>query len=90
MVKKSDDELLAELLKKQDALKNRIASIEARKRKEDDKLLTRKKILLGAFILEKYKDKPEGLQTLVQEMDKFLTRANDRKIFNLPVIEEAA
>lgn len=90
MVKKSDDELLAELLKKQDALKNRIASIEARKRKEDDKLLTRKKILLGAFILEKYKDKPEGLQALVHEMDKFLTRANDRKLFNLPVIEEAA
>lgn len=90
MVKKSDSELLVELLKKQEALKNRIASIEARKRKEDDKRLTRKKILLGAFVLEKYKDQSEGLQAFVQEMDKFLTRTNDRQLFNLPVVEEAA
>jgi len=74
-------------LKKQEALKNRIASIEARKRKEEDRMLTRKKILIGAFILEKYKNNEQELQKLIQEMDGFLIRTNDRKLFNLAVSE---
>jgi len=84
MAKKSHEELLAELSKKQNALQNRIASLEARKRKEDDRRLTRQKILIGAHILEKLKEQPEALKKLVNEMDSFLKRSNDRKLFGLP------
>ena len=85
MVKKSPDELLESLLKKQEALQNQIASVQARKRKEEDRVMTRKKILLGAYILEKSKMSPDDFEKLVKEMDTFLTRPNDRKLFGLPV-----
>lgn len=85
MQRKSKDELLSELIKKQEALKNRIASIEAKKRKDDDRLLTRKKILIGAHVLEKYKDNVEAMNQLIKELDGFLTRPNDRRLFNLPM-----
>lgn len=88
MPKKSKDELLSELLKKQEAIKNRIASLEARKRKEEDKLLTRKKILIGAHLLEKYKDNAKAMNQLVKELDGFLKRPHDRRLFNLPLLTE--
>jgi hypothetical protein len=84
MPKKSHDDLLSELTKKQEAIQNRIASIQARKRKDDDRILTRKKILIGAFMLEKLRDKGE-LNNLILEMDKFLKRPHDRKLFGLPI-----
>jgi hypothetical protein len=84
MQKKSHDDLLSELTKKQEAIQNRIASIQARKRKDDDRILTRKKILIGAFMLEKLKDKDE-LNKLILEMDKFLKRPHDRQLFGLPI-----
>ncbi|TAK76887.1 MAG: hypothetical protein EPO11_03485 [Gammaproteobacteria bacterium] len=85
MPKKSHEELLSELSKKQEALQNRIASIEAKKRKEEDRIFTRKKILIGAFLLEKFKNNPDELNNLVREMDNFLTRPHDRKLFGLPI-----
>lgn len=85
MARKSHDELLSDLQKKQAALQNRIASVEARKRKEEDRILTRKKILIGAYMLEKCKEAQEDFKKLLQELDKFLIRPHDRKLFNLPV-----
>jgi hypothetical protein len=49
MAKKSAQEQLEELLKKQEVIKNRIASIEARAKRDADKQLTRRKILVGAY-----------------------------------------
>ena len=60
------------------------ASIEARKRKHADRVLTRKKILIGAYMLEKLKDKQQELQNFIYEMDTFLVRPHDRKLFDLP------
>lgn len=83
MQKKSPDDLLSELLKKQEAIQNRIASVQARKRKDEDRVLTRKKILIGAYIIEKLKDKPDELAKFIEEIDSFLKRPNDRKLFDL-------
>ena len=47
MSKKSHDDLISQLAQKQQAIENRIASLKARKRKDEDRILTRKKILLG-------------------------------------------
>jgi hypothetical protein len=85
MTKKTHAELLAELLKKQESLQNRIASIEARKRKDDDRIMTRKKILIGAYIIEKTKDNNNEYKKIVSEMDTFLKRPNDRKLFGFTV-----
>jgi len=83
MPKKTHDELLSELQSKQKALQNRIASIESKKKKEEDRLLTRRKILLGAYMIEKFKNDSDEFKKLTLEMDKFLTRPNDRKLFDL-------
>lgn len=88
MTKKSADEILLDLKKKQESLQNRIASIEARKRKDEDRRLTRQKILIGAYMIEKFKDQV-AFQSLIKEMDGFLKRPLDRKLFGLPVNSES-
>ena len=83
MVKKSHEERLSALLKKQESDKNRIASLKAKIRNEEDRHLTRKKILLGAYMLEHLKDSKQEMESLIQKMDEFLTRPNDRRLFGL-------
>jgi hypothetical protein len=53
--------------------------------KEDErKKDIRRKILLGSLWL----DKLEGnFESVVPELDKFLTRDSDRKLFGLPLLE---
>ena len=80
MKKKPKDVILKALIQKQTVLKNRIASIEAKIRHEEDKKLTRMKILAGAYLLNQYKDKKNALGKM---MDGFLTRDNDRILFGL-------
>lgn len=78
-----DKQKLQSLFEKQQIIKNRIASISLRIRSEQDKKITRKKILIGAYFLEKYKD-DEG--RLVQMLNGFLVRDNDRVLFGLSPI----
>lgn len=75
-----DKQKLQTLLEKQQIIKNRIASISSRIRSEQDKKMTRKKILVGAFFLEKFKDDEAKL---TQMLNGFLMRDNDRALFGL-------
>jgi len=58
------------------------ASHKIRERKEE----TRRKILLGAYFLEKLK-KDGTFESIKQELDRFLTRNSDRKLFGLSALE---
>jgi len=80
MTKLTTEQKLEGLLKKQNAIKNRISSITSRIRNEQDKRLTRKKILVGAYFLEKYKGEPNKLNEM---LNGFLVRDNDRLLFGL-------
>lgn len=80
MTKLTSEQKLEGLLKKQNAIKNRISSITSRIRNEQDKRLTRKKILVGAYFLEKYKEEPNRLNEM---LNGFLARDNDRLLFGL-------
>ena len=84
MKRKTQSELLKELKAKEESLKARIANLEIRQRKEEDRILTRKKILIGAHVLEKIKNDQAALTKLAQELDNFLIRPHDRKLFDLP------
>jgi len=84
MQRKNKSDLLKELKTKEEILKARIANLEARQRKEEDRILTRKKILIGAHILDKIKNDEAARRLLTQELNHFLTRAIDRKLFDLP------
>ena len=53
-----------------------------RSRKED----TRRKILLGSYILDKV-TKDGTFESIKQELDTFLKRNSDRVLFQLPLLE---
>ena len=70
-------EKIEEQMKK---LKQRLASEKAKIRNEERKDDTRRKILVGAYFMEKYQD---NMDELTRMIDPFLTRENDRKLFGL-------
>lgn len=73
--------------KKLEQLKAKKIAIESRQkirqkqgeRKQD----TRRKILIGALILEKMEKDEELKQKVTKELDQFLTRKTDRELFAL-------
>lgn len=75
---------LEELLKKRDQLNSQIQKIKAieslQKRKED----TRRKILLGALMMDLIQVGEIDKTVIEQRLDKFLTRDIDRQLFDLP------
>ncbi len=78
---------LEKLLKHKGQLNSRIASVKARIGKEERKKDTRRKILVGAYFLEKF-EKDGEMEKLKQMIDPFLSRDNDRKLFGLSVKEK--
>ena len=86
------DEKIAEIeeqaKKKIKQLKAKKELLEARKvqalikgKRSDD---TRRKILAGAMTLEISERDEEARQRFIKQMDKYLTRADDRALFDLP------
>jgi|WetSurSiteA1Bulk_404760.scaffolds.fasta_scaffold429555_1 predicted nucleic acid-binding Zn-ribbon protein len=73
---------LEKLEEKKNQLQNQISNVKQRLQQAERQNDTRRKILVGAFFLEKYKDKfPE----LVKQIDPFLSRLQDRALFGLTV-----
>ena len=60
-------------------LEQELAKSTLQKRKDD----TRRKILIGAMIIGKTKNDPEFNKQVLAELDRFLEREADRKLFNL-------
>lgn len=74
---------LEKLIEKQAQLQERISKIKARERKRKKSQDDRRKILIGAWALEKSKRDPEFDAMLRKELDPFLTRQRDRELFGL-------
>jgi large subunit ribosomal protein L7/L12 len=73
-------------------LKAKRDMVEARKlqsllkgQRSDD---TRRKILVGALVLDMMEHDETARQRFMDRLDKFLTRADDRALFQLPTPEE--
>ena len=85
---------LERLKMQKEKLEARIQKAEARKKVNDRKEDTRRKILVGSYYLD-MAQKEGKWEQLVQRMDKYLTRNSDRKLFGLSestideVLEEA-
>ena len=73
---------LERLLQQQLKLDTKIKAIKNREAYQERKNETRRKILAGAYILEKHR-KEETMHLLNKELDWFLTRKNDRALFGL-------
>lgn len=76
-------------LKQEKAKKQRIEArqraVESKKKRSDD---TRRKILVGAAILAKVERGEWPQDKLLAMLDAALTRADDRALFDLPVVTQ--
>lgn len=85
-INKAEAEIEA-LKKKLAEAKARKAKIEARQRAAESKKKraedTRRKILAGALVLELIEEKEETKRRFMEQLDKFLTREDDRALFGL-------
>ena len=83
------NEKLAQLLEKREKLNAQISKIRAKeayqKRKED----TRRKILLGALALKMMSTGRWKSEKIMADLDKFLTRNSDRKLFGFSPLTES-
>lgn len=84
MMKRTDDEILAELAVKQRAIEARIDAVKARTKERARKEDTRRKVLVGAVILAEADQSEAAKQRLLTLLDKHLVRPVDRAVFGLP------
>ena len=67
-------------------LKAKVTKLEAMERNQAKKIDTRRKILAGSYLINKYIENTEGLAKL---LDSFLVRDNDRELFGLKPLKKA-
>lgn len=80
--------VLEKLKHQQAQLTARIQAHEARAKEQERKKETRRKILVGAYYLDKARVSSENFDKLKQDMDEYLTRNSDRALFDLALIKE--
>ncbi|ACK74162.1 hypothetical protein PCC7424_5603 (plasmid) [Gloeothece citriformis PCC 7424] len=76
---------LEQLLKKKEQLNAQIQKIKARESAEKRKEDTRKKILLGALVMEMMDKGELDEAKIMKRLDGFLTREIDRRLFDFSV-----
>ncbi len=77
---KKQQEKLAQLKARKQAIDARVKASESKKSRTDD---TRRRILIGAMVLDQWKNNSDSEAKTKQALDKFLTKDNDRKLFGL-------
>lgn len=76
---------LEKMVAKRDQLQAKIEKHRARVRTTERKQDTRRKIIAGAILLEHAEKDAEFASTVNDLLDRFVTRSEDRELFNLPV-----
>jgi large subunit ribosomal protein L7/L12 len=75
-------------LKKREQLNAQIQKIRNRESEQQRKEDTRRKILLGALMMELLEKGELDRDKIMAKLDGFLTREIDRKLFDFPVVVE--
>ena len=82
--KKSAEEQIEALAEKQKLLQQRIKLLKGKEREKQRKDDTRRKILLGAWVLKEMEERGDDFKAEVTAgLDKFLERPRDRALFGL-------
>lgn len=80
----SNEEKLAKLEAKKQETERKIKALKEAEKAEKRKAENRRKILIGAMLLNKVEQNRYSHDQLLREMDGFLSRDNERALFNLP------
>jgi hypothetical protein len=78
---------LEQLLKKKEQIENRIQLLKSKENEKKRKEETRKKILLGAWVMHQVEQGYLEKEEVLSGLDKFLSRPIDRQLFGLEVEE---
>lgn len=81
---KMSGDKIEKLEKQVEQAKARLQAAKAREKVRERKLLTRKKILLGAYVLKALESGRMKSDVMQAELDRFLVSDRDRALFNLP------
>ncbi|MGK7938176.1 MAG: hypothetical protein AB4206_20620 [Xenococcaceae cyanobacterium] len=79
---------LDELLKKREQLNAQIQKERNKQSQQQRKEDTRRKILLGALVMDLIKKGELDEKKIMKRLDEFLSKDLDRKLFALPLIVE--
>lgn len=83
MPKRSVDERLQAARARLEEQQRKVRKLETERRQEERKKDTRRKILLGAVLMERMADDPALKAQVDQWLDHSLTRPRDRALFDL-------
>lgn len=78
-------EKLKQLKAQKQAIEARERTKEKAQQRKDD---TRRKILIGSFILKQIETNEEAKNRLLSNLNEYLTENRDRQLFDLPLIDE--
>ncbi len=79
---------IEKLLAKKKAIEAQIRREQNRDRARDRKADTRRKILAGAWVLAETEKRPDFKEFVLQQLDRFLRRADERALFDLPPLPQ--
>lgn len=80
-----DSTRLEKLEERRKQIETQIQQIKAREHKQERKRDTRRKVLIGAAVLERVKSGRWSEERLRGMMDEYLTKEIDRRLFDLPL-----
>ena len=75
---------LETLKAKKEQIEARIKNLESKENLKQKKQDTRRKILIGAMVMEQMKKNEEAKKKILASLEGFLTRPMDREMFDLP------
>ena len=78
-----EKKLLEQQKKEQDALKQRLRAVKKQLREEERKLNERRAELVGRCMMQKFSSDPGAKEAMLQELDAFLSKPEDRELFGL-------
>ena len=82
------EDRIEKLEAKKQQIDAQIDKLKALNSEEKRKLDTRKKILLGSWVLNQIDNGEIAEEEVMAKMDKYLTRNIDRRVFDLPLLEK--
>ena len=78
-----EKKLLEQQRKEQDALKKQLRAVKKQLREEQRKLNELRAALLGHCMMQKFSSEPEAEEAILQDLDAFLLKPEDRELFGL-------
>ena len=78
-----EKKLLEQQKNERDALKKKLSAVKKQIREEQRKLNDRRAGLLGHCMMQKFSSDPEAKEAMLQDLDRFLSKPEDRELFGL-------